>query len=225
MALSLKIRPMSITPKTLSAIQKAGEAIDTARQVLAAAVTDHAARVMNAIKHNPTNPDNESSLDAWKALTQLARHVESAEQQFRSIYFTAEKLVMPEVQVLPALGHQKAAPKALPATSEPQVQDVIAKPSIKKTRKPKVSGSVPAAPVAAASTPAAPSTGKISKNDQKVLSHLAAVLTSSSWTRLTQQSIAQGSGIPNGSVAASLNRLIAAKKLAVDPQGQYRLAK
>lgn len=218
---------MSITPKTLSTIQKAGEAIDTARQVLASAVTDHASRVMNAIKHNPTNPDNESSLDAWKALTQLARDVESAEQQFRAIYFTAAKLVIPEVQVLPALGHQKAAPKALPATSEPQVQDVIAKPAVKKTRKLKVSGSVsvPAAPVAAASTPAASSTGKISKNDQKVLTHLSTVLSSGSWTRLTQQSIALGSGIPNGSVAASLNRLITAKKLAVDPQGQYRLAK
>ncbi|MBK6649089.1 MAG: hypothetical protein IPG42_04870 [Betaproteobacteria bacterium] len=84
---------MSITPQTLSSIQKAGEAIEAARQALAHAVTEHAQRVMGAIKHNPTHPDNEKSLEDWKALTQLAREVETAEQKFRTIYFTAEQMV------------------------------------------------------------------------------------------------------------------------------------
>lgn len=198
---------MSITPQTLSAIQTAGEAIDTARQILANAVTEHAQRVMGAIKHDPTHSDNEKSLDDWKALTQLAREVESVEQQFRTIYFKAEQMVMQEVQVLPALSHQATSPQAPTVSSAAVVQDVIAKPASQKAKK---SGKATA--------------GKLSKNDQKVLTHLSTLLSRRSWTRLTLQSIALGAGIPNGSSAAAIKRLLSAQRIAVDDQGQYRLA-
>jgi hypothetical protein len=203
---------MSITPTTLSAIQQAGEAINTARQVLADAVTEHAQRVMGAIKHNPTHPDNDKSLEDWKALTQLAREVEQVEQQFRSIYFSAERLVMPEVQVLPSLGHQpKAVPPATPIAHDAQIQDVIAKPSGKKPQAGK-RGSASRAPAPGLST-----------NDSKVLTHLTSVLTRTQWTRLTLQSIAQGAGIPNGSISIAMTRLVNAKQIKADGNSQYRL--
>ncbi|MBP8019035.1 MAG: hypothetical protein KAY82_03270 [Hylemonella sp.] len=210
---------MSITPKTLSAIQQAGEAIDAARHILADAVTDHASRVMSAIKHNPTGADNEIALEAWKALTQLAREVETVEQQFRNIYFTAEKMVIQEVQVLPALGHQEASPKALPATNISQVEDVIAKPS--KMRRKTLTSTHKLAPAADLSTSI---TSKLSKNDQKVLDHLSKVLSRSNWTRTTLHSVALGAGIPHGSSSAAMNRLLAAKRIDVDAKGLYRLA-
>ena len=204
---------MSITPQTLSSIQKAGEAIEAARQALAHAVTEHAQRVMGAIKHNPTHPDNEKSLEDWKALTQLAHEVETAEQQFRAIYFTAEQMVMQEVQVLPALAHQSASPKESTSTQS-VIQDVIAKPVIKRAKKSKMT-----IVTASSASPAI----KLSKNDKKVLDHLKTLLSGSSWTRLTLQNIALGAGIPNGSSAASMNRLLKAKQVEIDAQGQYRL--
>lgn len=228
---------MSITPKTLSAIQQAGAAIDKARELLAHSVTDHAQRVMGAIKHDPTHRDNEQSLEDWKALTQLAREVELAEQQFRTIYFTAEQMVMQEVQVLPALTHQAASLKVGPAMNAAQVQDVVAKPVSKKAVKAKTAkqaasrvktGSVakePATDTKAASASASASPVlKLSKNDLKVLSHLQTVLSAKTGMRLTQHSIAAGAGIPNGSSAASMGRLLKANKIEVDNQGQYRLS-
>jgi hypothetical protein len=231
---------MSITPTTLSAIQQAGAAIDKARELLAHSVTEHAQRVMGAIKHDPTHRDNEQSLEGWKALTQLAREVETAEQQFRTIYFAAERMVMQEVQVLPALTNQASRPKPEPAMDTPQIQDVIAKPATKKAvkavkakpkRKVASVSAAPNAPLQAAATAkvviaeavAATPALKLSKNDQKVLGHLQTVLSNKSVTRLTLQSIALGAGIPNGSSAAAMSRLIKAKKVEVDAQGQYRL--
>jgi hypothetical protein len=220
---------MSITPKTLSAIQQAGAAIDKARELLAHSVTEHAQRVMGAIKHDPTHRDNEQSLEDWKALTQLAREVETAEQQFRTIYFTAERMVMQEVQVLPALTNQTSSPKVEPATN---VQDVVAKPVSKRAVKPKTSKKVTSgltavvSPVETGTSSEVDTTApalKLSKNDQKVLGHLQTVLSNNSGTRLTLQSIAIGAGIPNGSSAAAMSRLIKAGKVEADAQGQYRL--
>ena len=203
---------MSITPQTLSSIQQAGEAINTARQELAHAVTEHAQRVMGAIKHDPTNRDNEKSLDDWKALTQLAREVETAEQQFRTIYFTAEQMVMQEVQVLPALAHQASSPRESSASDTSLVQDVVAKPVHKPTKK-----------VKKAEASASSVSSNLSKNDQKVMGHLRTLLSDKSWSRLTLQSIALGAGIPNGSSAASMKRLLKVKQIEVNVQGQYRL--
>ncbi len=223
---------MSINPTTLSAIQQAGAAIYAARELLAHSVTEHAQRVMGAIKHDPTHRDNEQFLEDWKALTQLAREVETAEQQFRTIYFAAERMVMQEVQVLPALTNQASSPKVEPATNTAQIQDVVAKPVSKKAVKPKTAKKVASgvkainSPVETGATPdvvtAAPAL-KLSKNDQKVLGHLQTVLSNNSGTRLTLQSIALGAGIPNGSSAAAMSRLIKAKMVEVDAQGQYRL--
>jgi hypothetical protein len=228
---------MCITPTTLSAIQQAGAAIYAARELLAHSVTEHAQRVMGAIKHDPTHRDNEQSLEDWKELTKLAREVEAADLQFRTIYFTAERMVMQEVQVLPALTNQASSSKAEPAMDTPQIQDVIAKPATKKATKAKAKKKVisvsaaPNAPIKAtaatkvvtAKAVAASTAPKLSKNDQKVLGHLQTVLSNKSVTRLTLQSIAIGAGIPNGSSAAAMSRLIKGNKVEVDAQGQYRL--
>ncbi len=203
---------MSITPHTLSAIQKAGEAIDFSRQALVDAVTEHAQRVMGAIKHNPTNPDNSKLLEDYKALTELAREVEVAERQFRAIYFSAEKMLLPEVQVLPALGHQTVNAVNVPHVSEQQVQDVVAKPTRMTRKKPK-----------AAKTTGAKVSFKLSKNDQKVFDFLSGQMKPGSWTRLTLQSIAAGAGIPNGSSGAAMSRLLKAKLVKTDGKGQYQL--
>ncbi len=223
---------MSITPTTLSAIQQAGAAIYAARELLANSVTEHAQRVMGAIKHDPTHRDNEQSLEDWKKLTQLAREVEAADLQFRTIYFTAERMLVQEVEVLPALAHQAPSPKASPALNPPQVQDVIAKPGTVKTLKPSAKKKL-ASVAAVANAPKEVVTSsrganetaaqKLTKNDQKVLGHLQTVLSGQTWARLTLQVIAVGAGIPNGSSAASMARLIKAKKVEVDAQGQYRL--
>ena len=223
---------MSITPKTLSAIQQAGAAIDKARELLATSVTEHAQLVMGAIKHDPTHSDNEQSLEAWKALAHLAREVETAEKQFRTIYFSAERMLVPEVQVLPALTHQAVSTKVGTSADAAQIQDVVAKPVSSKAVKPRIkqkAGGIQTsanAPMTAA-TPIdilnAKPASKLSKNDQKVLGHLQTVLLKQDWARLTLQAIALGAGIPNGSSAAAMSRLIKAKKVEVDAQGQYRL--
>ena len=65
---------------------------------------------------------------------------------------------------------------------------------------------------------------RLSSNDEKVLAHLQKVLDRRSWVTLTQGTIAQGAGIPLGSVGLAMRRLVVAEAVRERGQGSYRLA-
>lgn len=65
---------------------------------------------------------------------------------------------------------------------------------------------------------------RLTSNDEKVLTHLRQVLDRRSWKTLTQAAIAQGAGIPLGSVSLALRRVIAAGGIREGQKGSYRLA-
>lgn len=64
---------------------------------------------------------------------------------------------------------------------------------------------------------------RLSANDEKVLAYLQQVLDRRGCKTFTQTAIAQGAGIPLGSVGLAIRRVIAAGAVREGPKGIYRL--
>lgn len=217
---------MSVTPTTLSAIQQAGQSIDEARRALAEAVTAHAQRVMTAVAEQPFNVDNDKLFAYWKTAARLAQEVQAIEEQFKTIYQTAEGLLVPETPVLTALpqsgrgrsgGHRGGAAVDTSAAEDVEVKVAVTPPAPRKARA--------ARPARAAAAPRAASGGDaLSTNDAKLLAFLKTALNRKSWKRTTHGSMAQGAGMPLGSVGLALRRLIAGGRVVEGEHGHYKLA-
>lgn len=221
---------MSVTNATLSAIQQAGQSIDAARKALAEAVAEQAQRVMTAVAEQPFSVDNDKLFAHWKTTARLAQEVQSIEAQFKTIYETALGLAVPETPVLTALppaAATRAARRAAYDVDTSVAEDVEVKPQPQK-KKPKVAKAARLARAAASDLPepaavARPAGSGLSANDTKVLDFLKTGLNRKSWRRVTQNAMAAGAGIPQGSVGLALRRLIAGGHLREDAQGSYKL--
>lgn len=207
---------MSVTPDTLSFIQQAGQSIDAARQALVEAVAQQGQVVASAVVEQPFGAVNDKLFAQWKTLARLAQEVQSIEEQFKAIYETAVGLKARDIQVLVALSHvprQKGSARSH-LVDDAAVKDVTVKTKgVKKGPKLKV-----AKPKAAAS----PQT--LAGNHAKVLDFLKTQINRKSWKPLTHATMAKGSGIPAGSVGASLARLKKDGLIITDDKGAYRLA-
>lgn len=212
---------MSVTASTLSAIQHAGQAINEAQQALTEAVKEQAQQVMTAVANQPFGVENDKLFAHWKTIARLAQEVQSIEDQFKAIYRTAAGLVVRETPVLATLPH-RSAHTAASRQSSTYVVDISAAEDVQVK-----SGHAPKAPRRTKSrksshtiTPA----GSLSANDSKVLNHLKTTLNRKSWTSVTQSSLADGAGIPRGSIGVALRRLIQAGHVIDGQKGRYKLA-
>ncbi len=211
---------MSVTAATLSAIQQAGQAIDVARQSLAEAVQEHAQRVMMAVADQPFSVGNDKLFSQWKTVARLAQEVQAIEEQFKALYQTASDMAEPEAQVLKALPHaartRATGPQGTYAMDTSAAEDVQVKPA------PAAKGPRSAKAGKAARRQSAPRSR--GGNDAKVLNFLKTTLNRKSWKRLTQSEMADGAGIPNGSIAVSVRRLTDSGTLREGEKGFYKLA-
>lgn len=215
---------MSVTAATLSAIQQAGQAIDAARQALALTVQDHGQQMMAAVASQPFGVDNDKLFAHWKTVARLAQEVHAMEEQLKTVYQTAATLVAPEVTVLTALPHAASRTGASRRRAESeasrgeggQVEDVQVKPgqpahAARPSRSPARGGATETGAAA------------LSANDAKVLDFLQGQLDRRSWTALSQGRIADGAGIPRGSIGVAMRRLIQARRVLQGQKGRYRL--
>lgn len=195
---------MTISAKTLSAIQTAGQALDTARADLAMATQEHAARVMQAVADNPFGAENDHLFNRWKAIARMAQSVQDMEAQCKAVFQAAGELAMDTDRQEPARRGRK--PSMLGhATIDLAPSDVQEKP--RRGRKPK----------AAAQRP-------LKGNAARVLEQLRTQLNNKRFTRTTQSEIAVAAGIPNGSIAAALKQLVDKGIVVEGERGHYKLA-
>ncbi|APW40040.1 hypothetical protein RD110_24900 [Rhodoferax koreense] len=223
---------MTISAKTLSAIQAAGQAIDTARAELAAATQDHADLVMQAVATNPFGAENDHLFNRWKAIARISQSVQDMEAQCKVVFHAAAELAMHTASEgdNPA-PMRKGKPSLIgQSTIDLAPSDVVAKPqraAKKASRK---------TAVAKAGNKAGNKVGnKVGKaktrtprplkgNAALVLEHLRGLLDTKSFTRVTQSDIASGAGIPNGSIGAALKQLTDKGLLSEGDRGHYKLA-
>lgn len=209
---------MSISPSTLLALQKAGEGLHAARQAFAQEVQSNAGRVVGIVASEPFSAEADRAYAQLRAVARMAHELQSIEEQLKTMYGAAAEMMQPETSVIVALPDHGGRSRAHPgADSFDDAQDVVVKPAqhqqpsdVKPQRKKMKE---------AASQPQ-----RLSSNDEKVLAHLKKVLDRRSWVALTQGAIAQGAGIPLGSVGLAMRRLVVAEVVRQRGKGSYRLA-
>lgn len=208
---------MSISPKTLLLLQKAGENLYAARNALAQDVQQHASRVVHMVASEPFGNDADRAYAQLRSIARMAHELQAMEEQLKTLYGSAMELAAAEPQVLVDLSDRSPRARVQPsALGVEEAQDVQIKPvQPKQPLRKKVTASVTA-------EPARPHQ-RLSANDQKVLAYLKQVLDRRSWKPLTQVAIADGAGIPKGSVGLALRRVIDAGMVREGQKGNYRL--
>ena len=208
---------MSISPKTLLLLQKAGENLYAARNALAQDVQQHASRVVHMVASEPFGKDADRAYAQLRSIARMAHELQAMEEQLKTLYGSAMELAAAEPPVLVDLSDRSPRARVQPsALGVEEAQDVQIKPvQPKQPLRKKATASVTAEP--------ARPRQRLSANDQKVLAYLKQVLDRRSWKPLTQVAIADGAGIPKGSVGLALRRVIDAGMVREGQKGNYRL--
>jgi hypothetical protein len=209
---------MSLSKTTLSAIQQAGQALHQATVVVSGAVREQAEHLVTTVASQPFQAEGDQAFANFKSLARLSQDLLTLEEQLRGLYATAAELSSPEMDVVAALPRVSALNHV--AVGAQTAEDAIVKPAkVRRTRK--------AAKVAKATkTKGNKKTGvaALSGNDNKVLQFLQTALNNSAWKTLTGLAIAQGSGLPLGSVGISLKRVIASGAVQKNGRSDYKLS-
>ncbi len=205
---------MSLSPSALSAIQQAGEALHAARQAVSDAVRVKAEQMVAMVASQPFSSESDRAYAQLRSVARTAHELQAMEEQLKTMYLSAAEMMASEMPVLVALSDRGGLSRArYAAESHEGAEDAIVKPAPK--RRPRK---------ATARQDATHPPQRLSPNDEKVLHYLTRVLDRRSWKPMTQGVIAQGAGIPLGSVGLALRRVVAAGALREGNKGSYRLA-
>ena len=212
---------MSISPKLLAIIQKAGTAVFNADTALKEAVADSAKAVSDAMTKNPFDGQHDSLYQNWKNVARISQALSTIEAELKALYSLAE--------ASPANGRSVIALPApvaigpLEVLSVMDVTDVVAKRTPRKLKSAKT-------PLKAATKSSTTGVTRRSKrsggqdNAAKVLAQLQAVLNDQTFTKLNQSSIALAIGLPKGSIGASIKKLIQDGKVVQGQGKEFKLA-
>lgn len=187
---------MSLSQSHLAAIQQAGQALHNATQVISESVRTQAQNMVALVASQPFQNDSEQALGQFRLLARLNQELQAMELQLRGLYAAAEELASP---VMDVIGDQHRL--TTHATSNATVEDAVIKPARgggkRQTR---------------------------ATNEAKVLAFLQGRLKTDTWTALTGAAMAQGAGLPIGSIGISLNKVLASGAVIRGARGMYRLA-
>ena len=209
---------MSISNKTLSAIQQAGTAVFAADVELKNAVRDYADRVQSALADNPYSLGNDAMFENWKVLARLSKTMIGVEEELKKIYHVAADLIANDQPLLV----QATALMAPSMDADPQatVQDNLTPTDVVDKTKKRPSKSVKKNPaIKAVNSP------KAGSNTGKLMQHLQTILNKNEFSPVNLTSVAQKTGIPMGSMSAAIKIAIAQGLIQSGPAGSLKLAK
>lgn len=226
---------MSLPQETLAAIQKAGSAVFDAAAQLKLAVKAYGERVHAAVGLSPYDLGNDTLFGNWKLVSRLAQTMAGIEEELRKVYQVAVELCDDEpssVTAMPALS-APVRPSTLVVESLPVQQSDLAATDIKVKKKTRLAA---AKPISAKTIPvkrsilgqpkgAPEKKAGLPKNAINLLEHLGTVLNVKNFSSINQTTASRATGIPLGSMTASLKRLITGGQVVAGPAGQYKLTK
>lgn len=173
--------------------------------------------MVGIVASEPFSNDADRAYGQLRTIARMAHELQAMEEQLKTLYGSAMELVAPETPVLVALSGHRTSTRAHPQVPDTEIaEDAIVKPALQKQAPKKRAA-------AKASTEPASQPLRLSANDEKVLAYLQQVLDRRSWKTFTQTAIAQGAGIPLGSVGLAMRRVIAAGAVREGKKGSYRL--
>ena len=208
---------MLIASQTLAQLQKSGSVVKAAALALQKDLQTHSQALMEQMALRPFGPETDRAYQQMRHVARLVHEVNSMEQQLKAIYLDASRTVQAEVSVLPSLPslarRRRLEPSSAAVSHEP-VEDaklVTLGSHKRKVRKQDTAGGdLPhvVEPQLANSERLLQALKKILGNQTKAVAHLE---------------MARASGLPPGSIGASIRKLVAAKKLAVESTGAFKL--
>lgn len=213
---------MTLTPKILAIIQKAGNAVFNADAALKEAVADSAKKVSDAMTKNPFDGHHDSLYEDWKNVARISQAMSTIEAELKSLYALAGGEPVRKVPKL-ALSAPKAAP--LEVLTAIDVTDVVAKRTPRKLKGAK-KASKPAAKKSVSGGVNDVKRARRAKgqdNSAKVLAHLQTVLNDQAFSKLNQSSVAVAIGLPKGSIGASVKKLIQEGKVIQGEGKEFKL--
>jgi hypothetical protein len=218
---------MSLSKTTLSAIQQAGQALHKATVVVAGAVREQAEHMVATVASQPFQAEGEQAFANFKMLARLSQDLLSLEEQLKGLYAAASELASPEMDVVAALPHLATRSRPAAAPADDVAEDAIVKPVVAGRAKgpAKRSSPKPAVPAKASKAPKVAKSAKavgLTANDNKLLVYLQSVLAVKQSTELTSVQIAQGSGLPLGSVGVSLKKVLASGAIKKSGRSSYQ---
>ncbi len=206
---------MSLNQELLTTLQRAGAAVFDADAQLKLAVKSYGERVHAAVAANPFHLGNDTLFENWKLVARLSKTVAAMEEDLRNVYQIAGALS----DVEPSL------PEPMPALSAPAPQapaemvSPLAADSRLMATDVKVKRKIRAFAAKPGPAPVAP----LPDNAVKLLKHLRYILKTKGFAPVNQTAVAKATGIPLGSMTASLKRLVVAGRLQVNDAGQFKL--
>ena len=219
---------MSLNKELLATIQKAGAAVFDADAQLKLAVKSYGERVHTAVGSNPFHLGNDTLFENWKMVARLSKTVAAMEEDLRKVYQMVGDLsdVEPSLpDMMPALS--APAPEVSATSDAPLVADSsLAATDVKIKRKKRIPAAKPATSKARAKTATKPSpvlAAPLPKNAARLLKHLSYVLSTKGFATVNQTTVSRATGIPLGSMTASLKRLVAAGFLQANHSGMFKL--
>lgn len=211
---------MSLSPKNLSAIQKAGQAVHGAFEAIAATVQAQAQSMVASVARQPFAAESEEAIARFKTLSRLSQGLSTVEAQLQDLYAVACELANPALEVM---GPPTLSKRAL---SNADAVDVLPKPpqAARNRRAIRTGRVIRLAKKVAAMSPGKPvQASHLTANDAKLLRYLQGVLSSEAWTAQTGAVMAAGSGLPPGSLGVSLKKLLATGAVKLGERGMYQL--
>lgn len=216
---------MSIKANQL--LQNAGSSMFEAKQALDIVVKEYEVAVSEAMRSSPFSVETDGLYETWKATARLAQEAGTLESRLKDIF-----------EHSPTSGENgQLRAVSLLTTSSSAPTDVQVKfPSVKapatRVKKPKLV--LPAEPPVSPepeqeATPVKVKSVRktLTSNASKVLTYLKGAMEASKFEKLTQTTVAKESGIPQGSITASLGVLVNMgylKEGKNDKKGWYRLS-
>ena len=201
---------MSLSKSTISAVQKAGAAVFEADTQLKATLKVYSEKVTSAVGRDSFNIGNDTLFENMKSLARFSQTVGQIEMELQKVHAFVCGLAGDEPQpIVLAL----APPLNLAPT------DVVVKVRGAKA----VAEKRGAETVVSASLKAKRAPNQLPSNATKLLAHLETNLKRDDFRAINQTSVSAATGIPLGSMTASLKRLVETGLIQAGGEGSYKL--
>lgn len=209
---------MSSTHPTLVYVQQAGQAVSTAREQLRIQLQRQVEKLASVVTAQPFGPEADRAYAQLRAAARMAQELQSIEEQLVQVYKAAAQFEEEQdIQVLVALPGHGSKIESVPAQSIEDAEEIHLRRHAPKHRTPRQPTGNDK------SRKEKPHQNAKVSNEIRLLEGLRQHLNKRSWTSMTQSQMAKATGIPQGSVGAALNRVIASGQVLVGERGKYKL--
>lgn len=203
---------MTIKKSTVSQIQKAGQAIHDAAQSLSRDAHVAGEKLHQKMTADLHDPQADRLYEQWKVVAKMAQDLVQMEAAMRTVYESCTKIALQLDAAIKSAPAKKAGKTKVAQASVPAVPAIPTQPKRKPGR--------PSKKAASKGDIGVPKEG----NEQRLMEHFTKVLNHTDLIQVHHHEITAATGIPSGSIAATIKRLVGKNLLVAGRRGALRLA-